>query len=95
MDVWSLRPQRPDSQTLSALVAITTSRFPQEAPDLCIDPLTFTYHGSPHFLPGPTFTTGCIGEFVLEALSCKQRRLGRVVSRCSRYFAARMSAGAA
>ena len=68
---------------------------PQEAPDLCIDPLTFTYHGSPHFLPGPTFTTGCIGEFVLEALSCKQRRLSRVVSRCSRYFAARMSAGAA
>ena len=24
---------------------------PQEAPDLCIDPLTFTYHGCPHFSP--------------------------------------------
>ena len=28
MDVCSIRPQRPDSQTLSALVASTTSRLP-------------------------------------------------------------------
>ncbi len=38
MDVCSVRAQRPHSPTLSALVAITTSRFPQEAQDLCIDP---------------------------------------------------------
>ena len=35
---------------LEAFAAAPTTRFLQEARDLCIDPLTFTYHGCPYIL---------------------------------------------